>query len=219
LEFEKIIFVALVYTFSRGAHTCADLQVHFTVSGTALFGTDYSQSGASSFSGSTGSVLIPNGSISASVSITPIDNGAMGGNKTVILALASSPSNYTNNASNNSQIGTITDDETPQGISLTCQGATISIAANGTATVVAANLNAGVTNGTMPYTFTATPASFTCAAVGSPQNVVLKVTDAGPNTATCNASVTVQDNIAPTANCPASIADVVLNGLVLQMLC
>src|SRR5581483_6072092 len=44
------------------------------------------------------------------------------------------------------------------------------------------------------------PNTFTCANVGD-NNVTLTVTDVNGNTSTCDATVTVNDNIAPTAIC------------------
>jgi hypothetical protein len=48
------------------------------------------------------------------------------------------------------------------------------------------------------------PNSFNCANVG-PNNVVLTVTDVHGNSATCNATVTVQDIIPPSLVCPGDI--------------
>jgi hypothetical protein len=46
----------LVYTFTRSGVTASPLTVNFSVGGTATFSTDYTQSGAASFTPPTGSV-------------------------------------------------------------------------------------------------------------------------------------------------------------------
>jgi hypothetical protein len=56
------------------------LTVNFTVAGTAASGTDFQPVGTS--------VTIPAGSSSATITVTPIDAGLVGGSQTVTLALA-----------------------------------------------------------------------------------------------------------------------------------
>lgn len=78
----------LVYTFTRsGSYTTGNVTVNFTVGGTAIFGTDYSQSGAATFSTTAGTVLIPDGVSSATVTITPTGDVLVEGDETVILTI------------------------------------------------------------------------------------------------------------------------------------
>jgi gliding motility-associated-like protein len=51
----------------------------------------------------------------------------------------------------------------------------------------------------------ATGATFTCASIGTPQAVILTVTDASGNSQTCTGNVSVVDTVRPIANCQTSI--------------
>ena len=61
----------LVYTFTRTGVTTGALTVNFTVGGTAAFGTDYTQTGAATFTRPTGTVTFAAGSPTATVTIDP----------------------------------------------------------------------------------------------------------------------------------------------------
>lgn len=65
---------------TRTGATTAALTVRYTGSGTAMIGTD--------FDGPTGSVVIPMGQMSATVTIRPIDDVYVEGNETAIVTLA-----------------------------------------------------------------------------------------------------------------------------------
>jgi hypothetical protein len=79
---------AMVYTFSLSATATSAIVVNFTVGGSATFSTDYTQSGASSFNGSAGTVTILNGSNSASITLTPVGDTSLEANETISLTLA-----------------------------------------------------------------------------------------------------------------------------------
>ncbi|OWY24109.1 hypothetical protein C7N43_23650, partial [Sphingobacteriales bacterium UPWRP_1] len=81
-----------------------------------------------------------------------------------------------------------------------CQPATVQLGASGTATVTAAQINNGSTDNCGIGVLTVSPSTFTCANTGV-NTVVLTVTDVNGKTASCSASVTVQDNVAPVATC------------------
>jgi HYR domain/Domain of unknown function DUF11/Calx-beta domain len=83
----------LVYTFTRTGVTMGPLTVSFTIGGTAAFTSDYTQSGAATFDGSTGTVLIGDGNTMATVTLTPVDDVKVEGAETVSLTLSASP-NY-----------------------------------------------------------------------------------------------------------------------------
>jgi len=79
----------LVYTFTRVGITTGALTVNFTVGGTAVFGTDYGQSGADAFSTSAGMVTIGAGNSTATVTIDPSADLTVEPDETVILTVAS----------------------------------------------------------------------------------------------------------------------------------
>lgn len=74
------------FQFTRTGATTAALTVNFTLSGTAVAGTDYTNPGTS--------VTIAAGQTTATLAITPIDNTLVDGTRTVTLSLSTS-ANYT----------------------------------------------------------------------------------------------------------------------------
>ena len=84
-----------------------------------------------------------------------------------------------------------------------CQDVTIEVNAVGNASISPTDINNGSNdaceldnNG-----FSLDQSMFDCSNIGVTNQVVLTVTDINDNTATCNATVTVEDNIIPTINC------------------
>jgi hypothetical protein len=77
----------MVYTFTLSANATSNMTINFGVSGTAFFNTDYTASGAASFTASTGSVVIASGSNSASVTLTPTADATLEPNETAILTI------------------------------------------------------------------------------------------------------------------------------------
>lgn len=69
-----------VFTVSRSGGTAADLTVNYALSGTAVAGTDYA--------GISGSVVIPSGSSSAVVNVTPVQDTQVESMETVTLTLS-----------------------------------------------------------------------------------------------------------------------------------
>ena len=89
------------FTVSRTGSTAASLTVYYTVSGTSTGGVDrISLSGAR---------LIPAGSSSATITITPIDDALCEGDETVIVTLRAGTA-YTVGTPNNATITIISDD-------------------------------------------------------------------------------------------------------------
>ena len=64
----------LVYTFSRVGGTLEPVTIAFEIAGAVRLGQDYTASGAASFNGTTGTVVIPAGATSAQVNVHPIDD-------------------------------------------------------------------------------------------------------------------------------------------------
>ena len=99
----------MVYTFTLASNATSNITVNFTVGGTATLNTDYTQTGATSFTTTTGSIVIPIGSNSASVTVTPTGDGGLEPDETVILALTSGTGYDAGNP--NQATGTITNDD------------------------------------------------------------------------------------------------------------
>src|SRR6185295_2740745 len=100
----------LVYTFTRAGVTTNSLTVNFSVGGSAGFGTDYSQSGAASFTPTTGTVTFSPGSSTAVVTIAPTADSTVEPDETVDLTVTSG-AGY-NVGSPASSTGTIINDHT-----------------------------------------------------------------------------------------------------------
>jgi uncharacterized protein YrzB (UPF0473 family) len=95
---------------------------------------------------------------------------------------------------------TIEDNIAPTAI---CQDITVQLDATGNVTITAAQIDNGSSDNCGAVTLTingGADQTFDCSSVGA-QTVTLTVTDANGNTSTCDATVTVEDNVAPTALC------------------
>jgi hypothetical protein len=79
----------LVYTFTRGGVNTSPLTVNFNVAGTATFNSDYSQSGAATFTTTNGTVTFAAGSSTATVTVDPTTDVTVEPDETVILTVAS----------------------------------------------------------------------------------------------------------------------------------
>ena len=97
----------LVYTFTRTGVTSGALTVNFSVGGTATTGTDYSQSGAATFTSSNGTVTFAPASTTAIVSVDPTPDALVETSETVTLTVTSG-TGY-NVGSPDAATGTITD--------------------------------------------------------------------------------------------------------------
>jgi thiamine phosphate synthase YjbQ (UPF0047 family) len=100
-----------VYTFTRSISTASPLTVYFSVAGTATLTTDYTQSGANTFTSTTGSVVIPANQSSAAITINTVADTTIESDETVTLTLTSD-SNYSITTTSGVTL-TITDDDTP----------------------------------------------------------------------------------------------------------
>lgn len=100
--------------------------------------------------------------------------------------------------------GKATHDTTPP--LLTCATTTVELDANGTVTVNLSAVSTATdgTCGVQTHTFAdgSTQKTFTCADLGT-HTLGVTATDNNGNTATCNVTLTVEDNIAPTVSCVA----------------
>ena len=100
----------IVFTFSLSAPAIGNVTINFSVGGTATFNTDYTVSGEASFSASSGSVTIPDGTTSAAVTIMPTIDFDVEVQETVSLMIDSG-TGY-DGGSPNDAIGSITNDDT-----------------------------------------------------------------------------------------------------------
>jgi len=89
----------------------------------------------------------------------------------------------------------------PQAI---CKTATVVLAGN-SANVTVSDVNNGSTADCGLQSITVSPSVFDCSHVGVPQTVTLTVTDVNAVSASCQTTVTVQDNTPPTIVCPSDI--------------
>ncbi|MCA6516509.1 MAG: choice-of-anchor L domain-containing protein [Chitinophagaceae bacterium] len=138
----------LVYTFNRTGSTTNPLTVNFTVGGGASFNTDYTQTGANTFSGTTGTVIFAANSSTATVTIDPTLDTTVESNETVALTLASG-TGYTIGTAT-AVTGTIIDDD--QSITLTINPA--SVTEDGTANLVYTFTRTGETTNALTVNYT-----------------------------------------------------------------
>jgi hypothetical protein len=101
----------LVYYFYRDGVTTNALTVNYTVGGTATFNTDYSQTGAASFTSTTGTVTFAANATTATVTIDPTADNMADPDETVTLTLATG-TGYTVGTTT-TVTGTINDDINP----------------------------------------------------------------------------------------------------------
>ena len=142
--------------------------------------TSYTVSGATTLSGSTtlANAQLNNGANTITWTVTDINR-------------------HTNSCS---FVVTVMDNEAPVAI---CQAVTVHLDGNGNGSVTTTDVdngshdNCGIVSRTVNN---ASSVSYTCSNLGA-NTVTLKVTDAANNTATCSASISVVDNIAPVAHC------------------
>jgi Ca2+-binding RTX toxin-like protein len=102
---------ALKYTFTRTGNLTSALTVNFGVSGTALLTTDYTQSGAATFTATTGTITFAAGSATAVLSLIPVADVVSELDEKIIITLA----NGTGYGVSPTKTGTTTivNDETP----------------------------------------------------------------------------------------------------------
>jgi hypothetical protein len=110
----------LTYTFTRSGPVDEAAIVTFRVTGTAMYGDDYSVSGAVSFTGQLGTVAFAAGSATAELVVQPTDDILFEGNETVWLLVL--PGEDYAVGSPDSARGTIIDDDLALGLQLVVVG-------------------------------------------------------------------------------------------------
>ncbi len=100
----------LVYTISRDCAS-APITVNFSASGTAIFNTDYSQTGAATFDGATGTVFMDAGVSSVAITFDPVADNTVEPDESITLTLLSG-NGYQLSAGMDTATGTILNDDT-----------------------------------------------------------------------------------------------------------
>ena len=136
----------LVYTFTRSVTTGA-LTVNFSVGGTAVFATDYTQTGAASFTATTGTVTFGAGNSTATVTLDPTTDSTVETDETAILTVTSG-TGY-NVGSPSAATGTITNDDTDVSVAVSPS----SVTEDGATNLVYTFTRNGVTTGALTVNF------------------------------------------------------------------
>ncbi|MFT6865638.1 MAG: VCBS repeat-containing protein, partial [Cyclobacteriaceae bacterium] len=84
----------ITYTFTRSGTNSGILSANFNVGGTATFTSDYTQSGAVTFNGSSGTVNIADGSFTSDIVLAPVDDSDIEGDESIQLTITTG-SGYT----------------------------------------------------------------------------------------------------------------------------
>jgi hypothetical protein len=138
----------LVYTFTRTGSTANAMTVNFSVGGTASFTEpDYTQTGAATFTATNGTIVIPGGSATATVTIDPSVDTTVEPDETVDLAVTSG-TGYTI-GSPSAASGTITNDDADVSVAV----APASVAEDGATNLVYTFTRAGATTNSLTVNF------------------------------------------------------------------
>lgn len=148
----------------------------------------------------------------ASVAAADIDNGSSDNCGSVSISI--SPNSFDCTVSSPGMVElTVTDDEgnsstctatvnlienTPP--TAVCQNVTVQLDASGNASIVAADVDGGSSDNCGVANLSVDPSTFDCSNVGD-NTVTLTATDANGNSSICTATVTVEDDVDPTAVC------------------
>ena len=136
----------LVYTFTRTL-TTDPLTVNFTIGGGATFATDYTQSGAGTFNGSTGTITFGFGQSTATITVDPQSDNIVEPDESVVLTVVAG-SGY-NVGGSNVATGTITNDDASVAIAVS----PASVAEDGVPNLVYTFTRAGATTNVLTVNF------------------------------------------------------------------
>ncbi|MBD2665694.1 calcium-binding protein [Richelia sinica FACHB-800] len=169
----------LIYTFTRTGNIANALTVNYNIGGTATFNTDYTQTSATSFTGTTGSITFAAGSSTKTLTIDPTADTTLESNETVALTLAAG-SGYTIGTTT-AVTGTITNDDTR----VTLAVAPSSVNEDGTTNLVYTFTRTGSTTNALTVNYsiagTADSSDYTGATPGTGKTITFA---AGASTAT-----------------------------------
>ncbi|MFK0735237.1 MAG: beta strand repeat-containing protein, partial [Gloeotrichia echinulata HAB0833] len=169
----------LVYTFTRTGNIANALTVNYNVGGTAIFNTDYTQSGAASFTATTGTITFAAGSSTATLTIDPTADTTVESDETFALTLATG-TDYTIGTTT-AVTGTITNDDFP---SITLAVSPSSVTEDGAANLVYTFTRTGPTTNALTVNYgitgTADSSDYTGATPGTGKTITFA---AGSSTA------------------------------------
>ena len=174
---------ALTYTFSRTGDSSAALVVNFTRGGTAALGSDYTLTSAAVLNTALGTISIPAGSPTATMTFTPINDSAVEGNETGAFTVATGSGYGIGTAG--AVVATIADNDAELSITKT-NGVPTSVPGLGTTYTIVVS-NPGLTDivgATVADTFPAALSGVTWTAVG-----------AGGGTATTTGAGNINDTV------------------------
>ena len=138
-----------------------------------------------------------NCSVTLTADITSFNCGDVGSGNTVTLT-ATDPAGNTDDCTSTV---TVVDNTAP---TATCKPKTLILDGSGSATLTVADINDGSTDNCAIASSSISKTSFNCGHLGT-NSVTLTITDVNGNSATCNATVTVEDNENPVIVCPADM--------------
>jgi hypothetical protein len=133
------------------------------------------------------------GTVTLSVRPNTFDCSHVGSPQTVILTVTDQSSN----TSTCIQTVTVLDEVAPTPL---CQAASVVLDSDGQGTLLATQVDAGSSDACGSVTLSVRPNTFDCSHVGSPQTVILTVTDQSSNISTCSQTVTVERTVAISCN-------------------
>ncbi|WP_013334240.1 Calx-beta domain-containing protein [Gloeothece verrucosa] len=139
----------LIYTFTRTGSTANALSVNFGVGGSATFNSDYTSSGAASFTSTSGTVTFAANSSTATLTIDPTSDTTIETNETVALTLSSS-ANYTVGTTS-AVTGTIINDDVLPTITLAVSPTSVN--EDGTTNLIYTFTRTGSTEGALSVNF------------------------------------------------------------------
>ncbi|KAA3615908.1 MAG: HYR domain-containing protein [Flavobacterium sp.] len=132
------------------------------------------------------------GIVSRSIDVSSFDCSNLGANAVQLTVMDGS-----GNMDSCTAVVTVEDVTPPNVI---CQNITVQLDASGTVTINPTDLDDGSTDACGIATYAISNNFFNCNSIGA-NSVVLTVTDTSGNSSSCNAIVTVEDNVAPSVSC------------------
>jgi len=143
------------------------------------------------------------GVASTSIDVSSFDCSNVGNNNVVLTV-----TDVNGNSSSCTAIVTVEDTVAPTAM---CQNITVQLDTNGNATVTAADVDGGSTDACGIASLAIDVDTFDCNNIGA-NNVTLTVTDVNGNSSQCTAVVTVEDTVAPVAQCQNITVQLDANG-------
>jgi gliding motility-associated-like protein len=134
---------------------------------------------------------------SLNLDVTSFDCSNVGANTVTLTA-----TDVNGNSSSCTATVTVQDNLAPVAI---CQPLTVQLDASGNATITPVQVDNGSSDNCAIASLNLDVTSFDCSNVGA-NTVTLTATDVNGNSSSCTATVTVQDNLAPSIVCPAAVA-------------